>query len=37
MMSCDIIARLAAIPINAVTSLAGIPAVIWIILSQRKI
>lgn len=35
MMSCDIIARLAAIPINAVTSLAGIPAVIWIIFRQR--
>ena len=35
MMSCDIIARLAAVPINAVTSLAGIPAVIWIIFRQR--
>lgn len=36
MMSCDIIARAAAIPINAVTSLAGIPVVIWIILRHRR-
>lgn len=37
MMSCDIIARLAAIPINAVTSLAGIPVVIWVIFRRRKL
>ena len=37
MMSCDIIARLAAVPINAVTSLAGIPVVIWVIFRRRKL
>lgn len=36
MMSCDIISRLAAIPINAVTALGGIPVVIWIIFRRTS-
>ena len=37
MMSCDIIARLAAVPINAIASLVGIPVIIWIILRNHRI
>ena len=36
MLGCDIIAKLSAIPINAVTSLTGIPVVVWVILHNRK-
>ena len=37
MMSCDIIARLAAVPINAIASLVGIPVIFWIILRNHRI
>ena len=36
MLGCDIIAKLSAIPINAVTSLTGIPVVVWVIFHSRK-
>ena len=36
MLACDIAAKSAALPVNAVTSLAGIPVVIWIVLGNRK-
>ncbi|MDE6366592.1 MAG: iron ABC transporter permease, partial [Muribaculaceae bacterium] len=34
LIACDIIARRFLIPINAVTSLAGIPVVIYVILRK---
>ena len=36
MLACDIAAKSAALPVNAVTSLAGIPVVIWIVLGNRR-
>jgi iron complex transport system permease protein len=32
LLACDLVARLCAIPINSVTSLVGIPIVIWVVL-----
>lgn len=41
MLVCDIISQLPGsekvLPVNAITSLAGIPVVIWVILRNRKI
>jgi iron complex transport system permease protein len=40
MLACDIISQLpgsdSVLPVNAVTSLIGIPVVIWVILRNRK-
>ena len=36
MLVCDIISRLWTLPVNVVTSLLGIPVVIWIVLKYRK-
>ncbi len=35
MILCDIIAKSFALPINAVTSLLGIPVVVWVVLRHR--
>lgn len=35
-LACDILAKNAALPINAVTSLSGIPVVIWIVIKYRN-
>ncbi len=32
MLGCDIVAKLAVIPINSVTALIGIPVVVWVVL-----
>lgn len=37
MLGCDIVSKLCVIPINAVTSLVGIPIVIWIVIRNRQI
>lgn len=36
MILCDLLSKIYAIPINAVTSLAGIPIVIWIVLKIKQ-
>lgn len=36
MLGCDIVSKLFTLPINAVTSLAGIPIVIWIVVKMRE-
>ena len=36
MLGCDIVAKYSAIPINAVTSLTGIPVVVWVVLRSRR-
>ena len=36
MLSCDIASRLCALPVNIVTSLVGVPMVIWIVLKNRQ-
>ncbi len=35
MLICDIIAKLAVIPINSVTALVGIPTVVWVVMRNR--
>lgn len=35
MLGCDLLARAGGLPINALTALAGIPIVIWIILKRK--
>lgn len=37
MLGCDIVSKLFVIPINAVTSLIGIPMVIWIVIRNKQI
>lgn len=37
MLACDLLARWGALPINAVTALAGIPIVVWIVLRNKTI
>lgn len=37
MLGCDIVSKLFLLPVNAVTALAGIPVVIWIVLKNRQI
>lgn len=37
MLGCDIVSKTFVIPVNAVTSLAGIPIVIWIVFRNRRI
>lgn len=37
MLGCDIVSKSFVIPINAVTSLTGIPIVIWIVFRNRRI
>ena len=36
MLGCDMIAKSTAIPINAVTSLCGVPVVVWVVMKNRK-
>ncbi len=36
MLACDIAAKAAAIPVNAVASLTGIPVVIWVVIRSRR-
>lgn len=36
MSACSIVAEWAVIPVNAVTSLAGIPVIIYVVLNSRK-
>lgn len=36
MLSCDLASRLCSLPVNVMTSLAGVPAVIWIVLKNRR-
>lgn len=35
MVGCDIISRVAAVPVNAITALLGIPVVVWIVFKFR--
>lgn len=37
MLGCDIVSKLMVIPINAVTALAGIPIVVWVVFRNRQI
>lgn len=37
MLGCDIVSKSFVIPVNAVTSLMGIPIVIWIVFRNRRI
>lgn len=37
MLVCDIFSKLAALPVNVMTSLLGIPVVIWIVLKNKNI
>ena len=37
MLLCDMIAKSSALPINAMTSLLGIPVIIWVVIRNRKI
>ncbi len=37
MLVCDIIAKVFAMPINTITSLIGIPIVVWIVIRSRTI
>lgn len=37
MLGCDIVSKLFVVPINAVTALAGIPVVIWVVFRNRQI
>ena len=37
MLGCDIVAKTVALPINAITSLIGIPVVIWVVVKQSKL
>lgn len=36
MLVCDIVSRACALPVNVITSLLGIPVVVWIVLRNRK-
>lgn len=36
MLSCDILAKQCALPINAITSLIGIPVVVWVVLKNKN-
>ena len=36
MLACDMASRLCSLPVNVMTSLIGVPAVIWIVLSNRN-
>ena len=33
MLLCDIISKTAAMPVNAITSLLGIPVIIWVVIN----
>lgn len=35
LLACDIAARFATVPVNALTSLLGIPIVVWIVMKNR--
>jgi len=37
LLLCDIISKLFALPVNAVTALLGIPVVIWVVLRNKSI
>ena len=37
MLGCDIVSKLFVVPINAVTALAGIPIVVWVVFRNRQI
>lgn len=37
MLVCDIISKMLVLPINTITSLLGIPVVIWVVAKNRKI
>lgn len=37
MLLCDIVAKNAALPVNAITSLLGIPVVIWVVTKNKSI
>ncbi len=36
MLGCDLISKMLALPINAVTSIIGIPIVVWVVLKNNK-
>ncbi len=36
MVGCDVVAKLFTLPINSVTSLVGIPVVVWVVLRYRS-
>ena len=36
MSACNIVAKLSAVPINAITSLVGIPVVVWVLFHHRS-
>lgn len=35
MIACDVTAKMLALPINSITSLVGIPVVVWVVLANR--
>ncbi|MDE7160821.1 MAG: iron ABC transporter permease [Muribaculaceae bacterium] len=35
MLLCDVVAKLAVIPVNSVTALVGIPTVVWVVMRNR--
>jgi iron complex transport system permease protein len=37
LLLCDIISKSLTLPINAITSLLGIPIVVWIVLRNKSI
>lgn len=37
MLVCDIISKSTALPVNAITSLMGIPVIIWVVTKNRKL
>ena len=37
MLLCDMISKSSALPVNAITSLLGIPVIIWVVIRNRKI
>ncbi len=37
LLLCDMISKLFALPINAITALLGIPIVVWVVLSNKSI
>lgn len=37
MLACDVVSKLYSLPVNAVTSLLGIPVVIWVVVHNKSI
>lgn len=35
MLVCDIITKVSALPVNAITSLLGIPVIVWVVIKNR--